>query len=163
MHDPPYGSLFPSILCKSRKTTNSITQNVQSLPIIPEKQPYETLISAGGARGPGKPRLTSHNQHWKSFILQTDGKVVVLSADMRLQPGKALLDVLFGIANQTVQEMSTKSEYQPYLAPVMGTFAAILSVAENIGAAATPIANFVTQHRCFEDETHDVKVSQILP
>ena len=76
---------------------------------------------------------------------QTDGKVVVLSADMRLQPGKTLLDVLFVIANQTLQEMSTQSEYQPYLAPVVGTFAAILSVAENIGAAATPIANFVKE------------------
>ena len=76
---------------------------------------------------------------------QTDGKVVVLSSDMRLQPGKTLLDVLFVIANQTMQEMSTKSEFQPYLAPVMGTFAAILSVAENMGTAATPIANFVKE------------------
>ena len=76
---------------------------------------------------------------------QTDGKVVVLSADMRLQPGKTLLDVLFVIANQTLQEMSTKSEFQPYLAPVMGTFAAIVSVAENMGVAATPIANFVKE------------------
>ena len=76
---------------------------------------------------------------------QTDGKVVVLSSDMRLQPGKTLLDVLFVIANQTLQEMSTKSEFQPYLAPVMGTFAAILSGAENMGTAATPIANFVKE------------------
>lgn len=42
---------------------------------------------------------------------QTDGKVVVLSADMRLQPGKTLLDVLFVNSNQTLQEMSTQSEY----------------------------------------------------
>ena len=70
---------------------------------------------------------------------QTDGKVVALSADMRLQPGKTLLDVLFVIANQTLQEMSTKSEFQPYLAPAMGTFA------ENMGVAATPIANFVKE------------------
>ena len=76
---------------------------------------------------------------------RTDGEVVVLSANMRLQPGKTLLDVLFGIANETLQEMSAKSEFQPYLAPVMRIFAAFVSVAENMGAAATPIANFVKE------------------
>ena len=76
---------------------------------------------------------------------RTDGEVVVLSANMKLQPGKTLLDVLFGIANETLQEMSAKSEFQPYLARVMGMFAAFVSIAENMGAAATPIANFVKE------------------
>ena len=44
--------------------------------------------------------------------------------------GRGFSDVLFVISNQTLQEMSTKSEFQPYLAPVMGRFAAIVSVKE---------------------------------
>ena len=108
---------------------------IQNLIRSMEKTGLLTLVLGG--KNLGKTFLK------KAALQRCCSNVVVLSEDMRNNPGASLLDVLLQVARGTLEKMTTEEEFKP----LIPTLSAILSAAavafEGFAPAAAPISNYV--------------------
>ena len=89
-----------------------------------------------GGKNLGKTFLT------KAAVRNCSSDVVVLSANMRNMPGDSLLDAILMTANRSLEG---QKDFSQSIANVAGVISAIASAMENLGPAATPVANLVKE------------------
>ena len=92
-----------------------------------------------GGKNLGKTFLT------KAAVRNCSSDVVVLSANMRNMPGDSLLDAILMTANRSLEGLANQKDFSQSIANVAGVISAIASAMENLGPAATPVANLVKE------------------